>query len=250
VMAPDVVEHLFTCEDCRNLITLLGEGGKSAGAAERQLEHIRSRIVENLRPVRPLPHSRFLLFACATIFLCIVTIGAAPYGMNGWSALSIGQKVAVFTALTDSVVLLAISMVGQMVPGSRYALAPALLPISIVGILLVVIAATFQSRAEPAFLANGVTCMINGLTYSIPAALLFWLFVRLGAMLNPKSMGAAAGGLAGLVGLSVLEINCANLNVFHILVWHWGVVLINSTAGALLGFGVEYTEAGRTRNVY
>lgn len=249
-MDPDVVEHLFVCADCRNLITLLGQGGKSADATERQLEPIRTRIVENLRPVRPLPHSRFLLLACATIFLCIVTIGAAPFGMSGWSALSMGQKMAVFTTLTNSVVLLAVSLVGQMVPGSRYALAPALLPISIVGVLPVVIAATFQSRAEPAFLANGVTCMINGLTYSIPATFLFGLLVRLGAMLNPKSLGAAAGGLAGLVGLSVLEINCANLNVFHILVWHWGVVLINSTTGVLLGFGVEYTEAWRERKAY
>jgi hypothetical protein len=47
-------------------------------------------------------------------------------------------------------------------------------------------------------------------------------------MLYPKLIGAAAGGLAGLIGLSVLEINCSNLDVFHILVWHWGVVLISS----------------------
>jgi hypothetical protein len=36
-----------------------------------------------------------------------------------------------------------------------------------------------------------------------------------------------------LIGLSVLEVNCPNLNVFHILVWHGGVVLIGSLAGAL-----------------
>jgi hypothetical protein len=43
-----------------------------------------------------------------------------------------------------------------------------------------------------------------------------------GAMLSPKLIGAAAGGFAGLVGLSVLEINCSNLNVYHIVVWHSG----------------------------
>jgi hypothetical protein len=60
------------------------------------------------------------------------------------------------------------------------------------------------------------------------------LLVRKGAILYPKLIGAMAGGLAGLIGLSVLEINCSNLNVFHVLVWHWGVVVIGSAAGTLL----------------
>ena len=50
------------------------------------------------------------------------------------------------------------------------------------------------------------------------------------------------GGLAGLIGLSVLEISCQNLDVFHILVWHGGVFLISSVTGALLGAGVEYID--------
>ena len=66
-----------------------------------------------------------------------------------------------------------------------------------------------------------------------------------GAILFPKFIGAAAGALAGLIGLSVLEINCPNLNVFHILVWHGGVVLVSSSAGALLGAAVEYLERRR-----
>jgi hypothetical protein len=58
-------------------------------------------------------------------------------------------------------------------------------------------------------------------------------------MLYPKLTGAAAGGLAGLTGLSVLEMNCSNLNLFHILLWHWGVVLVGSAAGALIGTAVD-----------
>jgi hypothetical protein len=39
------------------------------------------------------------------------------------------------------------------------------------------------------------------------------------------------------------------LNVFHILVWHWGVVLISSAAGLLLGAGVEYIERWRSQKM-
>jgi hypothetical protein len=133
-------------------------------------------------------------------------------------------------------------MVRQMAPGSKYTLSPAVVLVSILVALMMVIAAMFRSQQEPAFLASGVMCLKNGLTYSIPAALLLWLILRRGAILYPKLIGAVAGGLAGLAGLSVLEINCPNLNVFHILVWHVGVVVIGSLGGALLGAAVESSE--------
>jgi hypothetical protein len=207
-------------------------------------------IVADLKPVRPLAPSRFFLFACAIVFLCIVAIGAAPFGMSGWGTLSLAQRIAVFGTLTASSTLLAVSMVGQMAPGSKYALAPAVLPITILSALVVIFVAVFRSHPERAFIADGLACIKGGLTYSIPAAMLFWLLVRRGANLYPKLIGAAAGGLAGLIGLSVLEINCSNLNVFHILVWHWGVVGVSSAAGALLGAAVEYLGRSRSQKAF
>jgi hypothetical protein len=202
------------------------------------VKRIQARIAANLQPVRPLAPSRLFLCACAIIFLGIVAIGVAPSGMNGWAA----QRIAVFATLAASAVLLAVSMIGQMVPGNKFAQAPAALPIGILTVLLIIFGTTFRPHGESAFVANGLACLKNGLTFSIPAAFLFWLLLRRGAMLFPKLIGAAAGGLAGLVGLSVLELNCPNVNVFHILVWHWGVVLISAAAGALIGAAVEYVQ--------
>src|SRR5262249_46007071 len=96
-----------------------------------------------------------------------------------------------------------------------------------------------------AFIGNGLSCFRGGLTFSIPAALLFWQLLRRGAMLFPKLVGAAPGGLAGLVGLSVLGLNCPNPSVFHILVLHFGVVLISAAGGALIGATVEYVQRRR-----
>lgn len=247
VQAPEATEHVRKCGNCRALLSVLSEGVLRPETSETLLKRIQASVVENLEPVRPLAPSRFFLFACAIIFLCIVAIGATPFGMKGWAALSMAQKIAVFATLTGSAVLLAVSMIGQMVPGSKYALAPAALPFAILSALLMVIAATFRPRAEAAFVPDGFACVKTGLTYSIPAALLFWLMVRRGAMLFPRFIGAAAGGLAGLIGLTVLEINCPNLNVFHIMVWHGGVVFVSSAAGALLGAAVEYLERRRNQ---
>jgi hypothetical protein len=249
VRTQEADEHLLECGDCRTLMSVLHEGEESVTSPAIQLRRIQARIVENLKPVRPLAPSRFFLFLCATIFLCIVAIGATPFGMSGWGALSIAQRIAVFATLAASAALLAISMIGQMVPGSKYALAPGVLPIGVLAVLMIVLAAMFHPQEERAFVANGLTCMRTGLTYSIPAAFLFWLLVRRGASLYLKLIGAAAGALAGLIGLSVLEINCSNLNVFHILVWHWGSVLIGPVAGALIGGVVEYIERCRGRKL-
>jgi hypothetical protein len=43
----------------------------------------------------------------------------------------------------------------------------------------------------------------------LSTAFLFLLVVRRGAILHPKLMGAAIGGVARLTGLSVLAMNCS-----------------------------------------
>jgi hypothetical protein len=245
LQAPDAVDHMAMCKGCRSLVNLLNEGGEPPTPPENQVQRIQARIAPNLQPVRPLAPSRLFLFACAVTFLGIVAIGVTPSGMNGWAALNAVQRIAVFAALAASAVLLAVSMVGQMAPGSRYALAPTVLPIGVLTTLLVIIAVLFRPHEESAFIANGLTCVRRGLTFSIPAALLFGLVLQRGAMLFPILIGAAAGGLAGLVGMSVLELNCPNVSVFHILVWHLGVVLISAAAGALIGAAVEYIQRRR-----
>jgi hypothetical protein len=244
---PEAAKHIAECDSCRTLMRFLDEIGKTSLPSEDQLNRIQTGIVENLQPVRPFPSSGVFLFAFVIIFLCVVAVGVRNLGIGGWGALGVEQRMAVFMTLAVSALLLAGSIVRQMVPGSKHLLPPSPLPIAVLSILMLVIAASFRAHEESAFVANGMVCMTNGLTYSIPAGFLFWLLSRRGAMLYPKLVGAAAGGLAGLVGLSVLEVNCTNLNVFHILVWHWGVVLVSSLAGALTGGAVEYIERSRAR---
>jgi hypothetical protein len=212
---------------------------------DQQLKRIEAMVVADLRPVRPLPPARFFLFAFAIVFLSMIAFGVTPFGMNGWGVLTTTQRIVVFGALVGGAALLGVSMIGQMVPGSRYGFAPAAPPVLILTTLLTIFGTIFRPRPERAFIDNGLTCMKSGLVYSIPAVLFFWLLVRFGALLYPKLIGAAAGGMAGLVGLSVLEINCSNLNVFHIVVWHWGVALTSIGAGILIGAAVEFAERFR-----
>jgi len=244
-LPPEAAEHSVRCEGCRSLVRLLDATLELPEFSESQLKQIQTGIAGNLKPVRPLPPSRFFLLAFALVFLSVVAVGALKIRTNGWVVLSMGQKIAVFATLAASAILLALSMVRQMVPGSKHAISPASLPIAILIALMLVMAAVFRTEEEFAFVANGLMCMRNGLAYSIPTAFLFWILLRRGAILFPKLVGAAAGGFAGLIGLSVIEINCPNLNGYHILAWHWGVVMISSLAGSVLGAAVRYIERWR-----
>ncbi len=249
ILETQLTDHLVHCGRCRDLSRLLDKADDGCRPSESQLRRIESGILRDLQPIRPLASSRLFLFWCALIVLSVVAVGTLLLGTNGWNALSILQRVAVFVTLAASAVLLAISMVRQMAPGSKHAVPPAVLPVGILVVLMIVITAMFRSQPEPAFLRNGTMCLKNGLRYSMPAAFLLWLILRRGAVLHPKLTGAVAGGLSGLAGLSILEINCPNLNAFHILVWHAGVVAVSSMGGTLLGVAVECTGRWRKQKV-
>jgi hypothetical protein len=243
-------KHLTHCGRCRALTVLLDNADVGFHLSERLLRRVQAGILEDLKPVRPLPPPRILLLASAIVFLSVVAVGALLLGTTGWHVLNMLQRTAVFVTLAASAVLLANSMVRQMVPGSKHAFAPATLPIAILIALTLLIVATFRSQRESAFILGGLACMKNGVLFSVPAAFLLWLILRRGALLLPKLIGAAAGGLAGLSGLSVLEVNCPNLNVFHILVWHGGVVVFGSLGGALVGAAVESIQRWRDQKSF
>jgi len=171
-----------------------------------------------------------------------MVVGLTLQGMDGWNLLRVEQRIEVFAPLIAGSALLALSMVRQMVPGTPHSLAPAVMGAAILGILWLIISATFPWHQEPTFVVGGWLCVSNGLAGSFPAGFLFWLILRRGAVLSPQSAGAVTGGLAGLTGLGILELSCPILNAFHIQIWHWGVVFISAFAGAALGALAELME--------
>jgi len=63
--------------------------------------------------------------------------------------------------------------------------------------------------------------------------------LRRGAILSPRTTGAAAGLLAGLAGTSMLEMHCPILDAWHILLAHLGVAILCALAGLAMGLTAE-----------
>jgi hypothetical protein len=253
LQAPAAREHLAMCTGCRFLVRALEEVGRSGpegGPAADRLSAIESEITAKLRPVRPLAPASVFLFASIVTLVCVVIVGTMACGVTGWSALSVPQRITVFAAVATGAMALAVSMTRQMTPGNKRGADPAGLLFAIVLAHLLAIVFAFQPNQEVGFIRSGLACMKRGLTVSLPAGVLLSVLMRRGAAVFPKLFGASSGGLAGLGGMCVLELTCPNVNVFHVLVWHWSEVVIWASAGALFCAAVEsYRRAQRNLHV-
>ena len=103
----------------------------------------------------------------------------------------------------------------------------------------VVMVVLFQVQQEENFWGHAWVCIRAGTLVGVLAAVPFWLVLRRGAILAPRMTGAAAGLLAGLAGTSMLEMHCANLNAWHILLSHLGVAILCALAGLAAGLTAE-----------
>jgi len=244
---PEAAAHIAECERCRRLAEAIRQAPQVNELPRQQLKQIEDRILDDLKPVKPLPAAAVLNLVLLCIFAIVVVIGNVILGTAGWHALNLMQRLAVFSALAASAGLLAFSAVRQIVPGSRLPLPPYLLVTAVLGVMAGIFSTLFLPHRESTFISTGLLCLEIGLACAIPAAALFWLVLRRGAILSPMLTGATAGALAGLSGLTVLEVFCPNLNKYHILVWHLGAVLASIIGCVAIGLLAEYSVWKRIR---
>ena len=188
-----------------------------------------------------------LVLACVGVALA----GAARAGFYGIEKLSVWERVVIFPTLGLLIYLAATEFVGEMIPGSRRCMAPGtLLKISCVA-LLGMFALLFRNYRTDHFLSAGLVCLFTGVLHAIPASLIGWWVLRRGFAVKSVAAGLAAGALGGLAGVTMLELHCANLQAWHVILWHTAVLPVSAAMGALvawaLGFraGSEAHESAR-----
>ena len=232
-------DHVRICNRCQELVLSLDSSVPLDLPSPATLQQIAEGMATDLRPVRPVAPARYFLGAFVGIFVSIVALGVYRLGAFAIAVMTPLQTAAILSTLAIGAGLLASSLVHQMVPGSRHGISPRLLPVGITISLIIAIAALFQFQHERNFWGNAWACIRAGTPIGVLAAVPFWLVVRRGAILSPSMTGAATGLLAGLVGASVLEIHCPNLNAWHILVSHLGVAILYALAGLFTGLTAE-----------
>jgi len=172
--------------------------------------------------------------------VAVAFAGAARAGFYGIQGLSVLERALIFPALGILLWLAAAASVGEMVPGSRRRTAPGFLLGAGSLALLAVFAVLFHNYRTDRFVSQGVVCLIAGLLHTIPAALASWLLLRRGFAVNSVAAGLAAGTVAGLAGVTMLELHCANFQALHVMLWHTAVMPLSGAAGALLAWAARF----------
>ncbi len=203
------------------------------------LKRIADSINSSLRPVRPLPPIWVLTGRLALICAAVAVAAAACTGFYGIGKLGLWERVLIFSTLGILVWLGGREFVSQLIPGSRRRFSAGAFLTICSAALLGVFALVFRDYRTDHFISAGIACLLTGLLLAIPAAFLSWLLLRRGFAVNSVAAGLVGGALAGLCGVTMLELHCANFQALHVLVWHTAVVPVSAAVGALVGWALR-----------
>jgi hypothetical protein len=201
------------------------------------LDRVSASIGASLRPVRPIAPAWKMASLLFLIWAAIAFGSASALGLYGIHKLHGAQMGAVFPALAIFTWLAAVVSVAAMAPGGprwRVPANPATLLLAIMTAWIAVDAILFHDYQMGSFVPEGIPCLRAGLAVAVPTGIAAWLVLRRGFAVDAAGAGLAAGTLAGLAGLAMLEMHCPNLHAMHIMVWHTAVIPISALAGALL----------------
>lgn len=198
------------------------------------LERIAGSLQSALKPVRPLPRTSILALWLLLVAAAVAVTGALRAGFDGVEKMDLLERVAIFSALFFVAYAAGTEFVNAMIPGSRRRISPTNLLAIVIVLLLVVFGLLFRDYRTEHFFSAGILCLVTGVLHAIPVGLLSWLLLRRGFAVNPLAAGLVGGTLAGLAGITVLELHCSNFQAFHILVWHTAVIPASAALGALL----------------
>jgi hypothetical protein len=213
--------------------------GVTPGVEPALLERIADSINVSLRPVRPLPSTWVLTGGMVLICAAVAVAAGARTGFYGIEKLGLWERILIFSTLGILAWVAGREFVSQLIPGSRQVLSVGAF-LTVAGVaLLGVFALVFRDYRTDHFISAGIACLLTGVLLAIPAGLMSWLLLRRGFAVNPVGAGLGGGALAGLCGVTMLELHCTNFQALHVLVWHTAVLPVSAAAGALVGWALR-----------
>ncbi len=233
--------HLAACTSCQALAGLLGDNVEYS-VDPAALRRAQAHIPGELAPVKPLAPPATFVALFLLLAGTMAAVGAWLKGFYGIRTLTLTQGLVIFVVLAALLGLAAFALAGDMRPGARTVRGIVIFSLAF-GAMELVFLALFSNYSLGRFMHQGMGCFKMGMSCAAATAVLVWVAVRRGYFVAPVSTGATLGALAGLAGLTALELHCPVLLVPHIAVWHTGVLVASSSLGAAAGWAARWKRA-------
>ena len=196
---------------------------------------IQGVLTSSLTPVKPLPSQSRLVLIFLAVFAAAAAGLIAVMDKAGFHLMTESQMIWMGAILGVGGILFSLAVAWRMVPASRQGF-PISFVLALSGIGVIGgIALLFPWRTSGSFISEGRPCAVMELMIAIPAAVVFWLLARRGALVASAGLGAALTGLAAFLALAPLQTQCMFQQAPHLLVWHGATAAILIGLGALIG---------------
>jgi len=215
-------------------------------AGRAALHRLEDALLKDLRPAPALAPRWVFLLRFLLLFAGFAAFSAAILGLHGLHVLGGMQRLLIISSLLLAGWLAATEAARAMRPASGARLGGLALLLATAGFLLL-FAGILQHYSPRHLVAEGVPCLLAGLCVAAPVGCLAAFLLRRGFVLDWSRAGLAAGVLAGLSGLGMLELHCPNLKAIHAMVWHVAVVACSSAIGYLAGRIADELRRGHSR---
>ncbi|HEY1987393.1 MAG TPA: NrsF family protein [Terracidiphilus sp.] len=224
-MMPDKIDEMLARAAQRAIPT---DAGRAA------MDRARAALIKDLRPVQPIPPVWAFTLILVGAFVVVGGASASLLGLHGVHALSPMQRTFIFPALLAAAWVAALGCARAMRPAGGSRLGAAALAIASAA-FPVLFSLIFNGYGTRSFVHEGIPCLVAGMCVAIPTALVITFILRRGYVMSWAAAGVAAGSLAGLTGLAMLELHCPNLKAIHVMVWHVAVVVVSGVLGWAAG---------------
>jgi len=243
----EALHHLDQCPHCRTLYDWISEVSPTASISPEREQRIARALQMSLPPVKPLPRLRISIAKLIMLFVAVSAGFIAVMGTAGIVHASLTQLVGIGVLLATGMCVFSAMLAKQIRPGSYQPL-PWQMVLAAIGLaLLASMGILFPWDVGPRFVAQGLPCLLAGVSMAVPGAALLWLVLRQGAPLSMIATGGTLGATAGLLGVTALQVKCPHQEAPHLLVWHGSVLLAVSGAGMLLGWLAQRASDNNSR---
>ena len=232
-LSSEAQKHVNKCSACDPLIKALKDLARPINGI--QLQPITDDFLSGLTPVKPLPSDWVLILLVLGSFLGFSLLLAAAVGLQGFSALTLIERLVYYGIVGFYGVLFSMAAVQSAIPGAIVRVGRGRIAAGAVIALALIVSLLFGDFGLDHFVLVGIPCLRFGCFSAALFGGIATILLRRGYVTDIGATALLISCFAGFSGVAVLSLYCTVQNASHVIVWHLGTMAVSGLSGVAIG---------------